>query len=305
MLPPEGILKGAVRWLHLLRTSTVEQALRIIAADSQYTDLTQTQYASSLDWIESLQILEFGEGTGRLAPRLQLLPEDQLLELLFLRAVAHESPAWLRDADLLVHTSTELPHDVLELASTLGVAEDAAFRSVTRLHGHVDTKERERVGRAGEAALVTLLEACWPGSTTHVSMIDDSFGYDILFRSGRSEWHLEVKATTRRGRLVIHLSRNEHEVSLRDPRWRLVVVGIDDFSRLQAIVTVPTSSIVRRAPRDEVAESRWDSVSHDLRPDDLQGGLPFLPLLPAMTDELLLALVKSGGVQRFGFAWMP
>lgn len=305
MLPPEGIVKGAVRWIRLLRTSTVAEATRVIAADSQYTDLTQTQYASALDWIESLQMLKFAEGTARLVPSIQVLPAEQLMELLFRRAVEHESPAWLRDADVLIPGPAELPQDVLELASELGVAEDAAFRSVTRLYGQVDTKERERVGRAGEEALVNVLEAFWPGSTTHVSLVDDSFGYDILFRSGGCEWHLEVKTTNRRGRLVIYLSRNEHEVSLRDPRWRLVVVGIDNLLRLQAVATLPTSLLAGRAPRDEVPESRWDSVSHDLRRADLQGGLTFLPPLREMADEPMTALIQTGGMHRLNFAWMP
>jgi hypothetical protein len=305
MFPPEGIVKGAARWLHLLRTSTVAQAMRIIAADSQYTDLTQTQYNTSLDWIESLQMLEFGEGRVRLAQRIRALPEEQLRELLLLRSLEHESPAWLRDADVLVPDEAALPQDALELAGALGVREEAVFRSVKRLYGNVDIKERERVGRAGEEALVSLLETCWPGSTTHVSLIDDSFGYDILFRSGDWEWHIEVKTTIRRGRLVVYLSRNEHEVSVKDPHWRLVVAGIDEQSRLQAIANLPAPLLARRAPHDVLPQSRWDSVSHDLRAGDLEAGLAFLPPLGGVTTVATAALIQSGGLQRRDFAWMP
>jgi|GEM_PF-1873906 len=305
MLPADGILKGAVRWLRLLQTSTVGQAMRIIRADSRYADLTQTQYASSLEWLESLRMLEFAESTLRLKAESSGLPEEQLFELLLLRALEYAAPAWLRDADVLIADKAELPRDALDLARALGISEDVVFRLIRRLQGHVDTKERERVGRAGEDALTSLLESCWPGSTTHVSLINDSFGYDILFRSDSFEWHLEVKTTTRRGRLVIHLSRNEHEVSLSDPCWRLIVAGIDDKSQLQAVANVPAASLMRRAPRDALPESRWDSVSHDLRVADLQAGLTFLPPLAPIPGVALAALIQTGGLRRNGYAWMP
>jgi hypothetical protein len=58
----------------------------------------------------------------------------------------------------------------------------------------------------------------------HVSKFDDSAGFDVQFTMPDQCWHLEVKTTVRRGRLTIHLSRNEYCVSRRDDGWALAEV---------------------------------------------------------------------------------
>lgn len=306
MLPPDNVVRAAVRWLRLLRASTVGQASSIIQADASYTDLTQTQYLSGLDWLRNLGLLSDQRHGVDLPGAVKGLPEEQLSQLLFERILEKAAPAWLPDADLLVPDAGELPQDAASLAETLGLSERVAFVAVRHVHGRIDLAERARVGIAGERALVDLLERQWPGSTTHVALTDDGFGYDVLFRVSNVQWHLEVKSTTRRGRLVIHLSRHEHEVGLHDPNWRLVVVGLDDQLRLQGVATVEHSELFGRAPRDVCAETKWQSASHELTSKDLQRGFSFLDApvfdLEPTADQVP---ANSSSYMLKAFTWMP
>ena len=305
MLPPDAIALAGVRWLQLLRTSTFEQASSLLRADPGYTDLTQTQYSSGLEWLIASGLLSGERQNLRLAPSLSSLGGEQLNLIFFQRLLQGAAPAWLPDADILVRNPTELPQDVLSLAATLGLSERTAFASVRRVHGRIDLEQRARIGAAGELALIELLEERWPGSTIHVAKTDDGFGYDILFELRSTQWHLEVKTTTRRGRLVIFVSRNEYEVSIVDPNWRLVVVGLDDHLSLQALATVRHSELFSRAPRDLTAESKWQSASHQLTAADLRRGLSFLD---ALASELGMATSHGDGLiaaSPSSFAWMP
>ena len=189
------------------------------------------------------------------------------------------------------------------MAGTLKIADEAAFVAIRYVHGKVDLARRAEVGTAGEDALIRFLEMRWPGSTIHVAQDDDSFGYDIVFWNDKMEWHLEVKATNRRGRLVIHLSRHEHEMSLRDARWRLIVVGLDEKLQLRALATVRHPRLSARAPKDLCAESRWQSTSHQLTSNDLDPGLSFLDHPLARKD--FLPSREEDAERNSGFAWMP
>jgi hypothetical protein len=306
MLPPDTVVRAATRWLRLLRASTLGQASSIVRADASFTDLTQTQYLSGLDWLRTLGLVTDHRHGVDLSAAVRGLPEQQISQLLFERILERAAPAWLPDADLLVPDAGELPQDAALLAETLGLSERVAFVAVRHAHGRIDLAERARVGLAGERALVDLLERRWPGSTTHVAQTDDGFGYDVLFRFGNVQWHLEVKSTTRRGRLVIHLSRHEHEVGLCDPDWRLVVVGLDDQLRLQAVATVRHSELFGRAPRDVCAETKWQSASHELTSKDLQQGFSFLDEPAVDQDQTAVQIPSTSSTHMLkAFTWMP
>ena len=306
-LPAENIMRAAARWLGLLRASTLGQASSIIHADATYTDLTQTQYASGLEWLRSIELLEDDRHGGLgLSPSIKGLPDRQLNQLLFERTLERSMPAWLPDADFLVPDPGEVPQDAASLAEVLGLSEQASFLAIRNVHGHIDLAERARVGLAGERALIEFLECQWPGSTTHIAEANDGFGYDVLFRHGKENWHLEVKTTTRRGRLVVFLSRHEHEVSRLDPYWRLVVVGLDDQLRLGAVATVRQNELMGRVPRDTCTDTKWQSISHELAASDLQSGLSFVGE-SFLRDDSIVGLDSStpGSRPQKGFAWMP
>lgn len=281
------------------------QGWALVRADSSYTDLTQTQYADALDWLGTTGILQEGEGGLCLPSALIAWPGDQVHQLVFARALEASLPPWLPDADILVSDSSELPQDAASLAAELGLGDQAALSTIRQVHGRLDLEQRAAVGAAGEMALVRLLEARWPGSTVHVALTDDGFGYDIAFLLGGVEWHLEVKSTTRRGRLVIYLSRHEHEVSLRDPNWRLVVVGLRGDQSPAAVATVDHGRLCHRAPTDAHPGSHWQSVRHQVSSSDLQPGLGFLDVHRVLDRSASHQLLSAGIEAGAAFAWMP
>ena len=146
------------------------------------------------------------------------------------------------------------------VAATLNLSDRMALSAIRHVHGRVDVSRRAELGSDGERGLIELLEQHWPGTTVHVSATDDGFGYDVLFRHSGVEWHLEVKTTLRRGRLVVYLSRHEYEVSVRDPHWRLIVVGLNEEKHACAIATVQHEAVFGRTPQDVCLEA--DGKAH-------------------------------------------
>lgn len=274
MLPGDGVLRAAYRWLRLLERSSLPQASALIRADAAYTDLSPTQYAAARDWLRTVRLLHSGAAGARLAPAALGLTDTGARQLLFGRSLEAAAPAWLPDADVLVRDPSELPQDAADLAAVLGLDDPAALLAVRQVHGRIDLAERARIGAEGEKGLVALLERRWPGSTNHVAITDDGLGYDLAFTLAGRTWHLEVKTTSRRGRLVLYLSRHEHEVALLDPGWRLVVVGLDGEGALGALATARHQVLRGRAPHDHDPAARWESTRHQLRPLDLHPGWP-------------------------------
>lgn len=301
-LPAESVARAAARWLRLLRSSSVGQAWALVRADSSYMDLTQTQYAEALDWLAATGFLSHEDGALVPTAASTALSGAHVRQLLFARTLETWDPPWLLDADILVSDMSEIPQDALILAGELGLPDAAAFSAIREVHGRMDLQLRSAVGAAGERTVVDLLEGAWPGSTVHVALTDDGFGYDISFELGQNEWHLEVKATTRRGRLVIHLSRHEHDVSLLDPHWRLVVVGLRDDHSLGAIATVDHQRLWQRAPVDLYPGSPWQSVRHDVSSVDLEPGLSFIAGEHVFPGPEMLPPGPSTGAM---FAWAP
>jgi hypothetical protein len=306
MFPPDAIVLAATRWLRLLRSSSLGQASEIIRAGAGFADLTQTQYASGLEWLRNLKLLTEGSEGLELSQTASELPREQLSQLFFQRVLEQTTPAWLPDADVLVQEPSELPQDAAALAARLGLNEVEAFAVIKQLHGRIDLAERARVGAAGESALVEILERQWPRSTTHIAKTDDGFGYDVIFRHENINWHLEVKTTMRRGRLIIYLSRHEHEVGLRDPNWRLVVVGLDNKLRPRALATINHSEVLARAPKDLYSEAKWQSVSHELTTRDLNRGLSFVDVFTGKHEVCADSVTKDAeNKSNYSFSWMP
>jgi hypothetical protein len=291
VLPPDSVIVAAARWIRLLERSPLATAAAVVRNDAAYTDLSTTQYGVALDWLRTTGLVDQSGKT-----RITTTDAKSVEEILLSTALAEGEPPWLQDADLLVRAAIEIPEDAASLGDALGLTRRDVFRSIRRAHGLVDLTRRSEIGRAGERALVAFLEERAPGSTYHVAAEHDGFGYDIEFLADDGRWLLEVKATTRRGRLAIHLSRNEYEVGTNDGRWRLVVVGLTTELELTAVATVRTDVLSRYAPRDESTRATWQSARFDLGPDDLEQGLPFVA---ARATEL------SSSPPHDLFAWFP
>jgi hypothetical protein len=277
VLPPDPVLRAACRWLDLLQRSTLPTARELIRADSGYRDLTFTQYSTALDWLTSIGLLPLGDsGKTAAAPEVLGLDSHGIARLLFLRGIEFEMPPWLPDADLLVNDPVELPQDAARVVTTLGLTEPEAFIAVRQVHGKIDLAERSRVGAVGESALVRLLEAEWPESVVHLALEDDGLGYDVLLRIADRAWHLEIKSSTRKGRSVIYLSRNEFDVAKIDANWRLVIVRLDESDEIAAVNTALHVNIFDSAPQNVAPGARWESARFDVSHADQSPGLSFL-----------------------------
>ena len=305
MLPAEPVLRAARRWLVLLGHSSHAEAAAIIGADSSFSDLTFTHYGVALEWLADLSLVDRSQSGYRLGARLALLRDGEHTLLLFSQAIESAAPPWLQDADVLVRTTDDLPQDALTLASALDIELGTALGAIRQVHGRVDLQRRAEVGAQGERCVLRALERAFPGSTTHISIDHDGFGYDIAYRDPTGiEWHLEVKSTTRRGRLVIHLSRQEYEIARRDPTWRLLIAGLDEPETLACLAQADVKQLLPRAPQDKPNGAEWESARFMLSQNDLVPGIRFAGEPPIGCSERLVFM--RGSVEPSPlFAWMP
>jgi hypothetical protein len=304
VLPAEGVLRAASRWLDLLGRASYSEAAALIRSEARYTDLSETQYNTALEWLIGLGAVEPAPTGYALPPGLAALRQDQRASVVFTRAVESASPAWLADSDVLVRTVADLPEDADRLSTVLGLSPSSALAGIRQVHGRIDLERRAEVGALGERLLVELLESRWPGSTTHIALEDDGFGYDVGFVDTEgADWHLEVKSTTRRGRLLVNLSRHEHDVAKLDPSWRLVAVGLDGEC-IACLATAKSEVLFQSAPTDTLGGARWQAARYELNSAHIDPGLPFLPELP-YTALLLGAVDHDRADAVSSFAWMP
>ncbi len=143
-----------------------------------------------------------------------------------------------------------------------------------------DQFNREQIGREGEEFVISWLkENLKPelhSGIFHVSLTDDSAGYDIISPSAKSRDRilLEIKTSTRPGDdFVFHLSRNEWGTALKNSNWFLVLVKkvqgrFDYFGFLDG------KSLVGYYPRDQHIDFQWSSVIGKLGPDDVFNRFP-------------------------------
>ncbi|WP_434992153.1 protein NO VEIN domain-containing protein [Arthrobacter sp. Ld5] len=304
MIPAEGVIVAAARWVDLLGRSSEAQAAIFIRSNSEYADLTPTQYSTALQWLHSLSWTELSKNAGDRVGTLKNLTPQSMREKLLTSILESAEPPWLEDADVLVHGSDDLPQDIERWSELLRLPGSSALRVVRRIGGKIDLARRAEIGEAGEIALTVLLEAKWPGEIKRVAATDDGYGYDISALVNDVEWHLEVKSTTRRGRLSFFLSRHEFETGLSDKYWRLLVIGLDDGLRAICVAEVDNAALRKFAPGDRATSASWTSARFDLGRHHLSPGLLFLPWDAADSDA---HRVLTSGVtnQNADFAWMP
>jgi len=293
-----------MRWLVLLGADSLSRAWLLIRSSGQLMDLSQTQYVTALEWLESLGLVETTVAGAQRSRVLDGMTEDEIAEVMFARCLADWSPAWLADSDSLLRSAHDLPVDASSLAETVGVDLERAVAVIRQVHGRADLERRGLVGAMGEAELVKLLTESWQGDVNHSSLLDDGLGYDVRLRLEDTVWHLEVKTTTRRGRLTVYISRHEFETSSVDPSWRLIVVGLDETCKLSAVATVGWTELRSAAPLDHHDSARWESARFEIAPHFLTPGLPFLTGTGGSPDLLTVAL-STLDEGPSGFAWMP
>ncbi|MEU8205557.1 DUF3883 domain-containing protein [Streptosporangium sp. NPDC049046] len=215
-----------------------------------------TQYGAALEWLRRAKLVtEAG---------LPAIATNRTKLVLLQAAIAQSDPLWLQDADQLIIKPDDLPEDAATAGEVLGLNPRETLAAIRAAWGKVDTAARQKIGSAGEQALVRLLEDLGCLTITYVAEYSDGLGYDVAIACDGFHLNLEVKSTTRRGRLTIYLSRNEFDVMLADPQWRLVVVLLGQDQAIDSIGTIDTEWITRHAPVDTSLSGRWESVRLDV-----------------------------------------
>lgn len=258
-VPSNATLRAAVRWLEHRQDSSDTQLRSLFRTHPEFADITPMQYAAAYEWLRN---------SGLLEP--QTAPTNPA-HLVFQAAV--REALWFSDADSLVPTQASMPEDGVDAATALNIEPEEAFALLRRCWGKVDTEERHRIGTAGELALVSLLESVEEFHVRHLAAESDGFGYDICALTPAGDLHIEVKSTTRRGRLSIHLSRNEFETMLIDSNWCLAAVRLDDNLAPVAVATVDREWVDTAAPVDRPG-GRWEAVKLEVPPKAIIPGLP-------------------------------
>ncbi|MBZ4370068.1 protein NO VEIN domain-containing protein [Corallococcus sp. AS-1-6] len=225
-----------------------------------FNDLTPTQYEAAYSWLEALGVLD--EAAAGRAGKIAL----------FEAAIA--ASFWFQDADALVTTAADLPEDARRAAAILGLSPEESLAAIRHASGKADLADRLRIGAAGEHGLIALLASAPMARVRHVSLESDGYGYDVEVTVGGAAFHLEVKSTTRRGRLRVYLSRNEYETMRRDAAWVLVAVRLDPDFQPASIASVDREWIGASAPLDRTPGVRWESVRLDVPTEALIPGIP-------------------------------
>lgn len=276
MTTPRTLVLAIGRWLELLSRTSFVRANAIVHNDAAYTDITPTQYASAFEWISNVKdlsaLVELARQSGA-----RKVPLDLSRRVALENLIREEHPSWLAVADQLVISADDLPSDVASLSRSLGMTDKECLDAVRNVSGRIDPEARTKFGAAGEAALVAMLDAAWPGSVTHISTITDGMGYDIAFQVLGVEWHLEVKSVTSASRKRIFLSRNEYEVSRRDEYWRLVLVVLDEELLAHSVSVLDSSLLWTRSPRDVTTRAAWETCKFVLKPGEARS--PFCAAL--------------------------
>lgn len=278
-VPPKPVVRAASRWLeYLAQGGEVSRGMGIFANHKSYDDLSMTQYASALTWLRDLKLVPFLRPQGATVAGIKL---D------LLRAIFEESPPhWVRDADVLVPAADDLPQDIVEVGRIIDIGPDAVFEQLLTSWGKVDTAARERVGLAGETALVAALTSSGLGTVDHVSLRSDGYGFDVAYTTADTRSHIEVKTSTRRGRFTAYLSRHEYAVMLRDQDWMLVAIRLDDDLTLKSVGSVTKNWIQENVPQDAGFFGAWSSCKLEVPDEEI--GRPVRSVCAALDAERLI-----------------
>lgn len=266
-IPSSSILRGAIRWLTLLPNDDVDRVRAMLGNSRLYSDLTPTQHESALGWLIANQM---ASKTGEI-----LTAGMPVADSVFRAAVT--GALWFQDADILVDSGEDLPDDAIRAAQELGLSPDSAFQQIRFAWGLVDARRREEIGAAGELAVMEHLSRIQGVEAKQLSNISDGFGYDIVATYQQRNFHIEVKTTTRLQRASVYVSRNEFEVSQRDPNWFLILVRLDRLLNLRSISTVDHTWFENASPVDRGRSIVWQSIRVELEDARVVGGIADLP----------------------------
>jgi hypothetical protein len=144
-----------------------------------------------------------------------------------------------------------------------------------------DLERLAEVGAIGEQFIVSELKRLIPPGNypriRHISLEDDSAGYDVLTPSVTHSDQvqlLEVKTSVRPGNyFTCFVSRNEFRVGCNNSNWSLVCVRLID-TEPTLLGHVSINAIRNDFPVDQGPSIRWESSQVQIPMDVLRPGLP-------------------------------
>jgi len=260
----EATLIAGSRWLIELASTSVAQAGISLRTIPRYIDLTPTQYEHALEWLRSLDFV----GSTSLKKRSERGDPVQALLEIYLEL---HNPIWLDEVGGLIAHEVDLPLDILEISSRIGLDDPTAFASAQNVARKFDDQRLKQIGRAGELAFFEWASVHSSIPPVWVSETDDTAGYDILISEPSARAEVEVKTTTTRNRVRFFLSRNEFEHLRASASWCLQIVVLDISEHVQFFF-VTGSWILSVAPCDSDPAARWSSVQITVPRDALERG---------------------------------
>lgn len=188
-------------------------------------------------------------------------------------------PIWLGGAASAGRLREELiPSGAM--AALIDLFPDGAVRGVvvTAAASQHRREQLAEIGLKGEYAVLDELAGLLRsrgredlvGHVSHVSLLSDSFGYDIrtLTPDGRS-LQIEVKTSGLRAPYRIHLTRHEAEVAASDDDWLLVVCTVQPGKDILVIGWCTWAELRDLVPADVHASGRWESAEIAIEADRL------------------------------------
>ena len=246
------------------------------------------QLTRAEEWLSEIGWLEIANGSVRFVADDSLLDAtDAEIGRELLRSwIDLARPGWLRAAFSKGELRTELvPSEVIGVLDSVCDEDDRDVILIT-CATKVDADTRALLGELGEETVVEE----WTSSlqrhgaenlvsaVRRVSLISDSYGYDVVAPDLDGKRHyLEVKCF--RGRVAnCFISRNEYEVGIRLPTWRLVICRATSESKAQIVGWASADLLQHRVPVDRDAHGSWQSARITFRRGDLTPGLPLMSM---------------------------
>lgn len=145
-----------------------------------------------------------------------------------------------------------------------------------------------RIGLEGEQALVEMILSAIPqAKVRHVSLFDDTLGYDLVVEIEDSPpIYIEVKTSVRadKGVFTLFLSRNEELKSRTLKGWQLACVSISE-----GIATyrgeMDLSRLRNEIPANSSQRVQWQTLRIQESIDDLEIKVPFSSLAPILVSS--------------------
>ena len=185
----------------------------------------------------------------------------------YLRLSIKNIPDWLVDG---LEVGSEISWEILE-----------NIDPTRKLNDKFDRLLLQKIGLDGEMLVMELLlrhltEMVFK-RVRHVSLTDDSAGYDIQspsIKDSSDTFFLEVKTSSRPGNdFHFFISRNEARVAAQNDNWRLVGV-IRRITGYELLGTIHFSSFSQFLPSDNSSNGRWESASISIPTSSFVSGLP-------------------------------